>query len=85
MRIMRAEDTDGATWNLRKYPEDVARLMRIALDNGAIVSPLDIVSAWESYSGIRMSAGWMDLNADDDRNWRDLSAYLVEEVWELLE
>lgn len=58
------------------YPEDVRRILRVALDHGIVASALEAEKAWEDYSDL-MCASWMFLPKDDAELWACLPEWFT--------
>lgn len=56
------------------YPEDVKRIIKVAMNNGILLLPLEAEKAWEEYSD-SMAACWMTLPKSDDDVWFSLPSW----------
>lgn len=51
-----------------EYIEDTKRIVKVAFENGFILSILEAEELWEEYSD-SMAAGWMGLPDSDEELW----------------
>lgn len=59
------------------YPEDVARIVRIAAARGYDITEAEAEAAWEIRSR-EWSASWLELQESDDAVWADLTLYALD-------
>lgn len=65
--------------NTIMFPDDVWRLIQIAINKGFMLSADDAEEAWKEYSAT-LHAGWLRLDdKNDDELWDNISSYLEEE------
>lgn len=51
-----------------RYPGDVARIQRVAMAHGFVLTPMQAEQVWDLYSD-SMAAGWMGLPESDEELW----------------
>jgi hypothetical protein len=63
---MTPEEREMAAENIEFYPEDIARLVKVAATaNIQNVTPLQLAHAWQQHS-TDWSAGWLEMPTSDD-------------------
>lgn len=61
-----------------EWPDDVARIQRIAAARGYEMNGIEAETAWLNRSR-EWSAGWLDLPISDEKVWGELLRYSLEE------
>lgn len=60
-----------------RWPEDVARIIRILAERGYSASGMDAQGLWENYSEDYYAAGWIDMPDDDETVWAAIKDYIL--------